>query len=1323
MDGKAGSIDDLVGCGGKKMAERMMIVARFEPERPFFAMTGKGTEPFSALNADHPLYDMTGKDAVALQILEDGTAELSAAQEYLATILSAQDYKSKKQRGVPLLYAGAVMLRFSEDGLRINAPALLIPVRLQRPNGREPARVRLCFDDAEPNGPLFDLLRRRFDFEPEWPPHLREGMDGVNAAFLALKRAVRPGWGVYDEIALSLFDLSEWHLYADADSRAEQIAQHPLAGALAANTPYFTPALPAEKEEEEPLALPLFADCAQRNAVRTVALEHSLLLSGKGGTGKTTTGANAALNALFCGKTVLYAARSSEKRKAYFDLVESGGAKGFCLNLDEGLTDPEKESKPVLTESFMAAARRLNRLRARCDALASPATALRSCGLRFFELAEACAAFEGAPDAIAFSEEEAARIRRDTFVHLRDLCGQLANAGRAVGHPANHPLAEIRQKFHSKTVEDEVPALLETATALAQEAGSAAALLCAQWNLPKPVQRGEFEQLCAMAGAAAQWEKLPHQWLQAEDMTAFLAKVKELISKGKRVSETRTRLLCTFAEPALAADVDALAAQWAEAEKSLVTRATVQSRLFKEIAAMLRHGVRVERKQVPGLLAAISAYQKELSALQRLLPELSGLLNSFWRDVYTDWIKVEGYYRTAQSVNDALLKALGSQQACAALYRRAAESGDLSAAKQFESAWKRLQEIRDKLFDLLDVEDGFDAGETPYPLALAEAFARWNGSKDQLKDWMNWRLDREKAIDAGLSAVVEAYEKGLPHEELLPAFERGLYVALARHAFERDAELRDFSAQTANAMLDGLCSLDEKVKKGAKQAVAGALWEQAPEFSPEDAPYSEQGMFQKALLEPDPSLFRMFERMPGLMPRRFPLVVASLSQAARLPKSAVFDLVIVDDANALNAREAQGLLARGKTCLIIDRGAEQEGSLAERLRAMGMPEMTLEFEYAKLEEENAWSDVLRLSVRHTESAIFAALSGALENAGWQCRFFPDQSGMLVMNKNRPVSPLFSVMTDGPELKELSLSDRELNRFQPLRRAERRVFRFWYAQWWKDREGVLQSLMELARAAQQKADLEAARKKEAHTAEKPKQQPIAAIVAFSKEATPSAEESGAGEKRQGIKMAKTAPEGGKFQPRPYVQAELSQEPLAPQDIFDPGRTMLLKAKLADAILQEAPISKTLLVKRVLSACGIKRAGARLAKAVGALAEELDFPQTRDKDTGETFFWSHAEPPEAFFAYRSVSPGQHRRDALEIPRQEAANAVCAALSGCGAVQDIQLAREAAYLMGFMRLGVALEQAMLRGISEAHRRGDVTAGDGVRYRLAKQLQTQEG
>jgi len=1287
-------------------------MARLEPGRPLLAKTAKAPEPFCGLAADHPLYDMTGKEAVPLRLSEDGTAEFSAAEEYLAALFCAKDEASRAQRGVPLLYAGAVMLRFSEEGLRVNAPALLIPARIER-KSREPAKVFVRFEDAEPNGPLFDLLRRRFGLAPKWPPYYREGLNGIKAALLALKQAVRPGWGVYDEIALSLFDLSDWHVYEDGLSRAEQIALHPLAGALFGKTQPFSPAALPGPDEGEALALPLFADAAQKTAVRAASMGNSLILSGKAGTGKTFAAANAALHALYAGKTVLYAARSGGRKKAFLDLLEENGARGFCLDLGGELPRREMEQVPP-PEGFLAAANRLKDLAARCDAMGAPAVAVRSCGLRFYELVEACEALSGAPDAVRFSAEDAARVRWDSFVHWKDLCGQLEAAGRAVGHPAGHPLLEIRQKFYSKAAGEEASALLESAAELAEQAQDAAVFLAAQWNLPRPAKRAEFEQLGAMAAAAAQWEKLPQEWLQAEDMAAFLAKVKELIAKGKRVSETRTRLLCTFAEPALAADAEGLAAQWAEAEKSLVSRATVQGRLFKEIAAMVRHGVRLDKKQIPGLLAAISAYQKDVAALQKLLPELSGLLSSFWKDVYTDWIKVEGYCRTAQSVHDALMKALGSPQACTALYHRAAASGDLSAAKRFDAAWKRLADTRDRLFGLLDVEDRFDESDLPYPLALAEAFSRWNAAKGMLKEWMNWRLDREKAVDAGLSAVVDAYEQGLPHDGLVPAFERGLYAALAGHVLDGDPALREFSAASANALLDGLCELDERVRRESKRAIAAALRERMPAPSPDELPYSEPGMFQKAMAERDPSLYRMFERMPGLMPRRFPAVAASVAEAARLPRSALFDLVIVDGADALDARTARGLLSRGRACIAIERGEAQNGSLSERLRAIGLPEIALKFDYAQLQAEDAVSDAARKSVRHTESGVLAALAEALGSAGWQCRFFAGRPGMLVMNRSRPVVPLLCVMTDGPELRELTLSDRELSRAQPLRRAGYRVHRFWYARWWKDRDGAVGDLLEQAQRAQREADLEAAKRRLAPAAPKeepapkppPKEQENAAAATMEK--TPGA----------AIEDAVSARATGeqKFQPRPYVQASLAMEPLRPQEVFDPGRAMLFKAKLAEAVAQEAPIAKTLLVKRVLAACGIRRAGARMVRAVGELAEELDFPKSTDPDTGETFFFSRAEPPERFFAYRTASPEEMRRDASEIPRQEAANAVCAALQGRGAVQDIQLAREAAYLMGFLRLGAALQDAMLRGVAEAHRRGDIATDDGVRFRLAK-------
>jgi hypothetical protein len=276
---------------------------------------------------------------------------------------------------------------------------------------------------------------------------------------------------------------------------------------------------------------------------------------------------------------------------------------------------------------------------------------------------------------------------------------------------------------------------------------------------------------------------------RSEDMALFLSKVKELRTREARCRNPLEAFM--HLASGLSADAETMASPCRSGIEHRL-RTTVQGKLLKEIVSMLRHGARIERKQVPGLLSAISAYQKDQAAVQLLLPELGGLLSSFWKDVYTDWIKVEGYCRLAQSINDELTAALGSGEACAALYRRVAESGDLGAAKSYRRAWEQLAETRDTLFALLDVLDSFDGGEKPYALALSEVFSRWSANRDGLKDWMAWRLDREQAADAGLLCVIEAYEAGLPHNELLVSFERGVYRALSAHVLASDPPFPPF---------------------------------------------------------------------------------------------------------------------------------------------------------------------------------------------------------------------------------------------------------------------------------------------------------------------------------------------------------------------------------------------------------------------------------------------------------------------------------------------------------------------------------------------------
>ena len=162
----------------------------------------------------------------------------------------------------------------------------------------------------------------------------------------------------------------------------------------------------------------------------------------------------------------------------------------------------------------------------------------------------------------------------------------------------------------------------------------------------------------------------------------------ELIEKSRQAAKSRAKLLNTFAEPALAADAETFLAQWNEADGRLMARASVQGKIFKELGLMARHGVKLERRQVPSLLQAIIDYQAEQRAIKAMLPEVGPMLGTFWKDVYTDYTAVESMCERARAADGALRTVLGSREGAGALYRKVHETQSIPLAAEFCRAWE-----------------------------------------------------------------------------------------------------------------------------------------------------------------------------------------------------------------------------------------------------------------------------------------------------------------------------------------------------------------------------------------------------------------------------------------------------------------------------------------------------------------------------------------------------------------------------------------------------------------------------------------------------------
>lgn len=137
--------------------------------------------------------------------------------------------------------------------------------------------------------------------------------------------------------------------------------------------------------------------------------------------------------------------------------------------------------------------------------------------------------------------------------------------------------------------------------------------------------------------------------------------------------------------------------------------------------------------------------------------------------------------------------------------------------------------------------------------------------------------------------------------------------------------------------------------------------------------------------------------------------------------------------------------------------------------------------------------------------------------------------------------------------------------------------------------------------------------------------------------------------------------------------------------------------------EAPISRSLLCKRVLNSWGISRLGSRIDTYFNELFNKVTYYRKIDGES--IFFWRSEEQMISYDTFRPVS----ERTALDLPPDEVANAIIYLLASQISLPTKDLARITAQLFGFTRTGNLVDFAMRKGIHEAVRRGYIKVESG--------------
>ncbi len=275
----------------------------------------------------------------------------------------------------------------------------------------------------------------------------------------------------------------------------------------------------------------------------------------------------------------------------------------------------------------------------------------------------------------------------------------------------------------------------------------------------------------------------------------------------------------------------------------------------------------------------------------------------------------------------------------------------------------------------------------------------------------------------------------------------------------------------------------------------------------------------------------------------------------------------------------------------------------------------------------------------------------------------------VVDPQRPGQYILGILLDGASYGTAKTTrDREIAQISVLEGLGWQITRVWTMDWWDNRDRELARLKKLLETPRKVTTV----KKEAP----PVVHPLSANIRPVKQAAPF---------------------------KAYSPAVLKTQAVSAEELLLPKYAPAIRKKVQEVLSQEAPISGSLLTKRVVQSFGIARSGSRIQNYFHDLYRSMALATTSQGE--ETFYWAAGQDPESYLSFRTGETEENRREAKDIPVQEAAAAAIQALTEQISLSDEDLVREAGKLLGYPRSGSAITALVREGIRYAQWKNKIT------------------
>lgn len=359
-----------------------------------------------------------------------------------------------------------------------------------------------------------------------------------------------------------------------------------------------------------------------------------------------------------------------------------------------------------------------------------------------------------------------------------------------------------------------------------------------------------------------------------------------------------------------------------------------------------------------------------------------------------------------------------------------------------------------------------------------------------------------------------------------------------------------------------------------------------------------------------------------------------------------------------------------------------------RTSAVGVAGLKRFLEYAEKGTGNVFGKVANQS-SETAVSIEKIIADKLRTLGYTVHTDIGCSGykidLGIVDTQNSSSYLLGIICDGKNYKRTKTArDREIVQNNVLKALGWNIHRIWTMDWWEKPEEVIASIQEAV--AKRKEDEENIKAAEKEAAEK---ETAESIKAISIKATPENTFSKTSLPAEPINKDTIIPE------QEYNNTKITLYSYPTDNFFHAESDSILIAQIRKIMKNEAPVSKSLLCKKVLTEWGISRLGPRLEARLENFFHALNIYRT--EHDGLVFFWMDENQCVTYANFRPESD----RDAAELPPEEVANAIRQILTDSISLPLPDLVKACAQTFGFARMGSNIDAAMKRGIREAVKR----------------------